>query len=258
MNSNNNSKIISQTERNTEKNKITEMDSNNNHKNCFFNKMLTNKQKLIDFISDKNKLILKTKFDHKGTKEFLQKKNKALERIELNSSIESEESEKDKINSNHKNKIRKKASHKSPKHKRNIKSLNKENPDESLGIQSPIKKKKNKQKSSLNINKFTINGTKDKYNVEGESTPIKKIKGSMTGSIFPCYNSKIKSCLKNKIKNKLDVNKNNNVELSFNSDCSVDSTFFKNKNEYEKFKVFMEKEDSLITKIITELQSNVN
>jgi hypothetical protein len=180
-----------------------------------------------------------------------------LEKIELNSSIEREENEKNENNSKHKNKIRKKASHKSPKHKRNIKSLNKENPDESLEIQSPIKKKKNKQKSSLNINKFTINGT-NKNIVEGESTPIKKIKGSMTGSIFPCYNSKIKSCLKNKIKNKLDVNKINNLELSFNSECSVDSTFFKNKNEYEKFKIFMEKEDSLITKIITELQSNVN
>ena len=258
MNSSNNSKLIFQTERNTEKNKITEMDSNNNHKNCFFNKMLTNKQKLIEFISDKNKLILKTKFDHKGSKEFLQKKNKALERIELDSSIESEESEKNKNNSKHKNKIPKKASHKSPKHKRNIKSLNKENPDESFGIHSPIKKKKNKQKSSLNINKFTINVTKDKNNVEGECTPIKKIKGSMTGSIFPCYNSKMKSCIKNKIKNKLDVNKIKNLELSFNSECSVGSTFFKNKNEYEKFKVFMEKEDSLITKIITELQSNVN
>ena len=257
MNSSNNSKLIFQTERNTEKNKISEMDNSNNHQNCFFNKMLTNKQKLIEFISDKNKLILKTKFDHKGSKEFLQKKNKALERIELNSSIESEENEKNENNSKHKNKIRKKASHKSPKHKRNIKSLNKENPDESFGIQSPIKKKKNKQKSSLNINKFTINGT-NKNIVEGESTPIKKIKGSMTGSIFPCYNSKIKSCLKNKIKNKLDVNKIKNLELSFNSECSVGSTFFKNKNEYEKFKVFMEKEDSLITKIITELQSNVN
>jgi hypothetical protein len=38
----------------------------------------------------------------------------------------------------------------------------------------------------------------------------------------------------------------------------VDSTFFKNKKDYEKFKIFMEKEDSLITKIITELESNVN
>jgi hypothetical protein len=261
MNSNENSKLIFQTDYGiSEKNKITEMDYNNTHQCCLNNQMQTNKQKLLDFISDKNKLILKTYFDQKGSKDFLLKKNKALERIELNTSLENEECEKHKSNSKHKNKIRKKTTHKSPKHKRNIKSLYKENSKESFGIQNPTKKKKNKQMSSLNLNKFTINGTKNKNNVEEESTGVNKILGSKTqkGFMIPKFNSKIKNSVKNKKTNKLDENDNNDTQLSFNSDCSVDSTFFKNKKDYEKFKIFMEKEDSLITKIITELESNVN
>ena len=67
------------------------MDNNNNQQYCLTNQLQSNKQKLLDFISDKNKLILKTYFDRKGAKEFLLKKNKALERIELDTTIENED-----------------------------------------------------------------------------------------------------------------------------------------------------------------------
>lgn len=54
---------------------------------------LDTKQKLLDFISDKNKLSLKTNFDQKGTKEFLLEKNDALKKIELNEDIEDDTSD---------------------------------------------------------------------------------------------------------------------------------------------------------------------
>ncbi len=47
-----------------------------------------NRQKLIDFISDKKKLSLKSYFDHRGTKAFLNGKDEAMKRIELNENIE--------------------------------------------------------------------------------------------------------------------------------------------------------------------------
>ena len=49
---------------------------------------LNTKQKLLDFISDKNKLTLKSYFDHTGTKAFLHGKNEAMKKIELNENIE--------------------------------------------------------------------------------------------------------------------------------------------------------------------------
>lgn len=263
MNSTNNySKLVFQTEYgNSEMNQISEMDNNNNHQYCLTNQVQSNKQKLLDFISDKNKIIFKTYFDHKGAKEFLLKKNEALERIELDSTIENEEFEKNENNSKHKDKSQKKATQKSHKNRKSIKSLNKENTKESLGIQSiTTKKKKNKHMFSLNIKKFSSSGIKNKN--EQESTGIKNIIGTMTqtGSIVPKCKNKIKIGTKNssiKLRKKLDVNMINNTKLSFNSECSVDSKVFQNKKDYEKYKNFMEKDDSLITEIITELESNI-
>lgn len=264
MNSTKNySKSIFRTEYgNSEKNQISEMDNNNNQQYCLTNQLQSNKQKLLDFISDKNKLILKTYFDRKGAKEFLLKKNKALERIELDTTIENEDNEKNENNLNHKNKVHKKKTHKSPKNRGKIKSLNKENTKESLGIKSfSTKKKKNKYMSSFSINKFTMNGIKNKN--ELGSTEVNNILGAMTqtSSIIPkCKNKKkvgSKNC-SNKKKKKLDLNKINNTKLSFNSEYSMDSNNFKNRNDYENFKNFIEKDDSLITEIITELESGIN
>ena len=49
---------------------------------------LDNRKKLLDFISDKKKLCLKSVFDHKGTKSFLSEKEVAMKRIELNENLE--------------------------------------------------------------------------------------------------------------------------------------------------------------------------
>lgn len=242
MNSNHNySKLIYQTEYGTsEKNQISEMENNTQHQYCLTNQEKSNKQKRLDFISDKNKLILKSYFDHKGAKEFLLKKNEVLERIDLDISIENEENQKNESSSKHKNKVRKKETHKSPKHRHKMKTLNKESTKESFGNTSPTKKKKNKYISSLNIHKFSINGPKERNKNEQESTGANKILGTMTQaeSLVPKCKNKIKIGAKNsaiKIKNKLDVNMINNTKLSFNSECSVGSKIFKNKKEYEKF-----------------------
>ena len=65
-----------------------------------------NKQKLFDFISDKNKFCFKSHFDHKGTKAFLNGKEEAMKKIELDENIE-ENKIKSAIIEN-KNKIKKK------------------------------------------------------------------------------------------------------------------------------------------------------
>ena len=48
------------------------------------------KKCLYDFISSKNKLILKSCFDHRGTKKFLSEKEKALQEINLSEDITEE------------------------------------------------------------------------------------------------------------------------------------------------------------------------
>ena len=59
------------------------------------------KKSLYDFISSKNKLILKSCFDHRGTKKFLSEKEKALQEIKLSEDITEEKKtrKKDKIRS---------------------------------------------------------------------------------------------------------------------------------------------------------------
>ena len=46
---------------------------------------------MLDFISDKKKLCLKSHFDHKGAKRFLNGKDEAMKKIELNENIEENE-----------------------------------------------------------------------------------------------------------------------------------------------------------------------
>lgn len=53
-------------------------------------------QKLLDFISDKSKIVLKSCFDHKGSKQFLEGKSEAMKKIELNEFILDEKQNKKK------------------------------------------------------------------------------------------------------------------------------------------------------------------
>ena len=81
---------ILQTEQPTN-NTCSFFDINMKERNLLTAQNIDNKQRLLDFISDKNKLSLKSYFDHKGTKEFLNGKNEAMKKIELNENIDNEE-----------------------------------------------------------------------------------------------------------------------------------------------------------------------
>ena len=55
----------------------------NNYKTIKKNNSKDKDKKLLDFISDKNKIIFKSDFDHKGAKRFLAEKEKAMEELTL-------------------------------------------------------------------------------------------------------------------------------------------------------------------------------
>jgi hypothetical protein len=57
---------------------------------------LRDKKSLFDFISSKNKIVLKSCFDHKGAKKFLSDKKKAMDKIVLEDDILDENIEKNK------------------------------------------------------------------------------------------------------------------------------------------------------------------
>ena len=57
---------------------------------------LRDKKYLFDFISSKNKIVLKSCFDHKGAKKFLSDKKKAMDKIVLEDDILDENIEKNK------------------------------------------------------------------------------------------------------------------------------------------------------------------
>jgi hypothetical protein len=64
--------------------------------NLDVNENLRDKKSLFDFISSKNKIILKSCFDHKGAKKFLSDKRKAMDEIVLEDEILDENLEKSK------------------------------------------------------------------------------------------------------------------------------------------------------------------
>ena len=57
---------------------------------------LKDKKSLVNFISSKNKIVLKSCFDHKGAKKFLSDKKKAMDKIVLEDDILDENIEKNK------------------------------------------------------------------------------------------------------------------------------------------------------------------
>ena len=82
----------------------------NNYKTIKKENFKDKDKKLLDFISDKNKIIFKSDFDHKGAKRFLAEKEKAMEELAL---IDNSMEENNIDNSEKKLKINKcKSSHK--------------------------------------------------------------------------------------------------------------------------------------------------
>ena len=121
-------------------------------------------KKLLDFISMKNKIIFKSCFDHKGAKQFLKAKDKALEEFTLIDEIEIIDNKKKKILStkkiHHKHYVKngKKYSHKKIKKKNNNNNNNKYNSDiTNTRIDHPLV---NRFKSSHCLSKHTFKFSK--------------------------------------------------------------------------------------------------
>ena len=70
-------------------------------------KNFRDKKSLVDFISSKNKIILKSCFDHKGAKKFLSDKSKAMDEIVLEDEILDENIEKSKKKKKCKTRVKK-------------------------------------------------------------------------------------------------------------------------------------------------------
>jgi len=191
-------------------------------------------QKLLDFISDKSKIVLKSCFDHKGSKKFLEGKSEAMKKIELNESILDKNKNKSK-----KEKVRVHNSHKLH-YLINDHLLNKIEDNKkyisSSSINNNLKKSKIQNKGFINNNKYLKDiNTKKQY---------------------------IKSSEKNKQKNYLDTDYNNyqyNLDLSIDSKVSINSQLFNNYNQYINTTKLMSKDDILFyEEIISELKSNNN
>ena len=91
------------------------------------------KKSLVNFISSKNKIVLKSCFDHKGAKKFLSEKQKAMDRIILEDEIPEENIEKHRK----KKKFNRKSKTKDKKHLRSeshnaLDSLTKQKTSENL------------------------------------------------------------------------------------------------------------------------------
>ena len=119
--------------------KLSSLELNLNEKQVLTLNDLNNRQKLLFFISDKNKFCFKSHFDQKGTKAFLNGKEEAMKKIELNENIKDDHHDSDKLLKNHR---------KLKKVKSDILDLKKLNKDSTVKDESIKKKKKrNKNKS---------------------------------------------------------------------------------------------------------------
>jgi hypothetical protein len=206
---------------------------------------IDNKQKLYDFISGgKNKLSLKTHFDHKGTKEFLLGKNEAMKKIELDESIE----ENNKI----KKKVIKRKSVSNLKSNKSQKMLTK---IDSINLNNIKKRKKNSLSTkNIDIYKNKLSSIKQPHITIGFEDGIPPPNLKPHTQINSGKKSR-KSPYKKKNKNK---KKSVNVDKSINSIKTIDSKLFSDKKDYEHYKQnFLNKDDtSFLEVIINELDLN--
>ena len=197
---------------------------------------VNNKQKILDFISDKNKLSLNTYFDHKGTKKFLIGKNEAMRKIELDEIIESFEDNKKSSNLKKRSISKKKLS----KQKSDCFNL-KRSSKKSVKIQSSKRIKLNK-KLHFNLNEHSANDERASEIPERDHNHNHKKKKSSLAK------EKIK---KNNKKEKI------NIDKSINSINTVNSKLFNNEEEYNIFKHLMSEDDiPILEDILHELDVN--
>lgn len=207
---------------------------------------LDTKQKLLDFISDKNKLSLKTNFDQKGTKEFLFEKNEAMKKIELNEDIEDDTSdEKKDIPFNEKS------------HKKCVKFNIEGHKSPKLIIKEKLINKNNFNKKGNSVSTKNLNNKFSNINDSNNMIGFESI------SKFPQWTSntpanshkKNRKSLSKKKSEKKNKNEIINIDKSINSIITVDSKLFDDKKDFEHYKHLIIKDDdlSVIEVIINEL-----
>ena len=119
------------------------------------------KKSLVNFISSKNKIVLKSCFYHKGAKQFLSEKQKAMDKIVLEDEIPDENIKKNRK----KRKLSKKSKTKDKKHLRSeshnaLDSLAKQKTSENLkdypklSSENTLPDKNLKSKNQLNLNTY--------------------------------------------------------------------------------------------------------
>ena len=211
-------KVILQTEQ--KERKITlPYELNLKERNILTMQDLNNKQKLFDFISDKKKLSLQSFFDHKGTKAFLNGKDKAMKRIELDDNIE------ENINNKRTNKKNKK------KKRKSCEFLVNHNYNEFIKKDTIKKNKKSsKNKKCISTNNI-INFAGTKLNNINERFVDFEFEQLLWEPHSPTNKrNRIKLIEKKKTKKNNKRHKINN-DKSINSISTIDSKLFENKKE---------------------------
>ncbi len=197
---------------------------------------INNKRKILDFISDKKKLSLKTFFDHKGTKAFLIGKNEAMRKIELDEIIELNEDDKKssnlKIKSILKNKLLKQQSDGF-----NLKRSTKKSIKIESSKQVKLKKKYNSLSTkNLINNKDSKNNTFKKkfvhFNLNEHLANDDRI-----SEIYEHYNNHSHKKKKSSLIKKYNKKKRKNTNKSLNSINTVNSKLFRNEEKYNIFKI---------------------
>ena len=227
-------KIHSLSEKNVLKaNKLAQIDESE-MKYLITQQKLNINQKLLDFISDKSKIVLKSCFDYKGSKQFLEGKSEAMEKIELNESILGENQNKKK-----KIKIRFHNSLKlNPLINNNLLNKIEDNKKyiSQVSTNNNYKNSKLQNEEFINSNIYLGNNYANKKNIKSVEKKKQK-KYSDTGNI----------------------NTHNNLDLSLDSKVSLNSQLFSNYKEYKNSTKLISKDDILFyEELLSELKSSKN
>lgn len=210
-----------------------------------------NKQKLFDFISDKNKFRFKSHFDHKGTKAFLNGKEEAMKKIELNENIEENQIKLEKIDKkNKKRMVRMKSEGFVLKNEKLNKSP----------ISTEISNKKKKKMRSSKSNKFLTNcGKNQLINLKEifNDFDLEELPKLETNSPINKPHKKRKTIKDKNEKVKKEKKEKKNNDKSIISIATVDSKLFNNKIEYDNYKRLATKDDiPIFENILFELDVN--
>ena len=210
-------KVILQTEQ-KERNLPIPYGLNLKERHLLTSQDIDNKQKLFDFISDKQKLTLKSFFDHRGTKAFLNGKDKAMKRIELDDNIE------EYINKKRTNK-------KNKKKKESCDFIINNNYNEFIIKEDTIKKKrKSKNQKSISTNNL-INFAGKKLTKINENFNDFEFGKLLWEPHSPKNKHKRRTLIEKKKTKKKNKKYKINIDKSINSISTIDSKLFKDNKD---------------------------